>query len=124
MKHTALIIILILTATVTGATDISLTEIKLRTTITDTTIATWDASQVSTWQLNRHDLELWLVVAPSCKPGGPCSKNRRIRWQAVPMGRDLMVLKLARMPVGCEWEFKARNLYTGQLIPLPVVWLD
>ena len=124
MKHTALIIILILAATLAGAADIGSIEVQLSTTIMDATVATWDASRVPPRQLNQHDIELWLVVAPSCKPGAICLKSRRIRWQAVPTGRELMILDLVGMPANCEWAFKARNLYTGGLIPLPVAWLD
>ena len=123
MKHATLIIILILVATLAGAADISLIEIQISTTIMDATVATWDASQVPPHQLNQYDLELWLLIPPSCQPGVICHKGGRVRWQGVPAGRGLMVIELVGMPEEGTWTFNARNLYTGELIPLPVVWL-
>ena len=123
MKHTALIIILILAAALAGAADISLIEIQVSTTITGAIIATWNNGLVIPG-FNDLDLELWLLIPPSCQSGGICHKGGRVRWQGVPAGRGLMVLELVGMPEECTWTFNARNLYTGELIPLPVVWLD
>ena len=123
MKHTALIIILVLAATVAGAADIGSIEVQVGITITGATVATWNSGLVSPG-FNNLDLELWLLIPPSCQPEGPCHKGGQVRWQGIPAGRGLMVIELVGMPVNCDWIFMTRNLYTGELIPLPVVWLN
>ena len=142
MKHTA-IIILALAATVAGAADAvepSHTTtppftISLHATYTGSTIATWPTEMVGrSGKLNQTDTELWIEIREECSTVCPpdvidCERclpppPRWVRWQAVPTGRGIMRVKTEGMSDDYFWYFMTRNLYTGELIPLPVVWLD
>ena len=109
-------VLLILAAAVAGAADLEPVapfEVRVSTTVTGVTVATWNTDALGAWQLNSNDLELWVLVSTG-------TGVRRIRWQATPAGRGVMVVDFVRMPIDCKWQFNLRNIRTGHLVR--VLW--
>jgi len=117
MKNT-IVVLLILAATVAGAADLEPVapfEVQVSTTVTGVTVATWNTGTVGAWQLNSNELELWVIVSTD-------QSAKRIRWQATPAGRGVMVVDFVGMPIDCKWQFNLRNIRTGHVTR--VLWSD